>query len=165
MKNVNKKLGVVSCLALIASLSLAGCAPSSYDGAVYSGNQAKTVRNVSYGKIVSIREVKIKEQSATSKILGAGGGGAIGGIAASTIGNGKGKTLATVVGAIGGAIIGNNISEAVSTEKAYEIEVKRDNGYTFVVVQGINNATRNEYYPGRQVAIIGSGDNISVSPR
>lgn len=164
MKSV-KKLSLISCVILATSLPLIGCTPSQYSGDVYTGNQAKTVKTVSYGTILNVREVKIQDQSVTGKVLGVGGGGAIGGIAGSTVGNGKGKTLATVVGAIGGALIGNSVANAVSNERALEIEVKRDDGATFVVVQGVTNANRNDYYPSRRVSIIGSGANISISPR
>ena len=54
-----KKLGLAT--ALLLSLVMAGCAQTDiYSGSVYSGQQAKEARSISYGTIVSVRDVKIR---------------------------------------------------------------------------------------------------------
>lgn len=72
-------------LAVLASLGLAGCANTDiYSGNVYEGSQAKEARSISYGTIVSSRPVKI--QANNEGVIGTIGGGALGGIAGSTVG-------------------------------------------------------------------------------
>lgn len=68
---------VTFALAILMSLGLAGCANTDiYSGNVYEGNQAKEVRSISYGTIVSSRPVKIQADS--QGVLGGFGGGALG---------------------------------------------------------------------------------------
>ena len=88
-----KKFGLAA--ALFASLTLAGCSNTDvYGGDVYRGDQAKEARSISYGTIVSVREVKIQPNSQSA--LGTIGGGALGGIAGSTIGGGRGQALSLI---------------------------------------------------------------------
>ena len=78
--------------AVLMSLTLVGCANEDiYGGNVYSGDQAKEARSISYGTIVSTRPVKI--QADNQGVLGTIGGGAIGGIAGSRIGGGAGQAV------------------------------------------------------------------------
>ena len=60
-----KKLGLAT--ALLSSLVMAGCAQTDiYSGSVYSGQQAKEARSISYGTIVSVRDVKIQANQVSS---------------------------------------------------------------------------------------------------
>ncbi len=75
-----KKFGFAA--ALMAGLTLVGCANTDiYSGSVYRGEQAKEARSISYGTIVSVREVKIQADS--PGVIGTVGGGVLGGIAGS----------------------------------------------------------------------------------
>ncbi len=151
-----KKLGLI--LALTTSLGLAGCANQDvYGGNVYTGSQAKEARSISYGKIVSVRDVLI--QAPTEGVIGGIGGGAIGGIVGSTIGGGKGQEIATAVGAIAGAVIGNKIEQKADQVASMELVIRKDNGKEIVVVQKKEAG----FLPGKRVRIVGSSSDLNVS--
>ncbi|QEM81111.1 glycine zipper 2TM domain-containing protein [Halomonas binhaiensis] len=143
----------------IAALALTGCANTSgYSGNVYSGNQAKAAQSVEYGTISAMRQVQI--QAENSGILGSGGGAIIGGLLGNQVGGGSGRTLATAAGAIGGAMAGSKIEQSANRTAAWELEVRKDNGQTVVVVQKADQP----FQVGQRVRLIGSGSNLSVAP-
>lgn len=151
-----KKFGLAA--SLLASLILTGCANSDiYSGNVYRGDQAKEARAISYGTIVSIRDVKIQAGGQTP--LGAIGGGVIGGIAASIIGGGKGQAIASAVGAIAGAVLGSKVEEKANQVSSLEMVIRKDDGKEIVVVQKKEDG----FVPGKRVRIVGSNADLNVS--
>lgn len=151
-----KKFGFAA--ALMASLTLAGCANTDvYGGNVYRGDQAKEARSISYGTIVSVREVKIQANS--QGVLGPIGGGVIGGIAGSGIGGGTGQAIATAVGAIAGSVIGSTVEEKASQVSSLEMVIRKDDGQEIVVVQKKESG----FVPGKRVRIVGSNADLNVS--
>ena len=148
---------VTVALALMMSIGLTGCANTDvFSGDVYSADQAKEARSISYGTIVSVRPVKI--QADNNGVIGSVGGGALGGIAGSTIGGGTGQAIASVVGAIGGAIVGSKIEEKMSQVNGAEIVIRKDNREEIVVVQKADPS----FQAGRRVRIVG-GSSLNVS--
>lgn len=144
--------------ALFTSLILVGCANTDiYSGSVYNSSQAKEARSISYGTIVSVRDVKI--QADNQGVLGTLGGGALGGITGSTIGGGSGRAVATAVGAIAGAVIGSTIEEKVSQVSSLEMVIRKDDGKEIVVVQKKEDG----FVPGKRVRIVGSNSDLNVS--
>ena len=138
--------------AVLMSLTLVGCANEDiYSGSVYSSDQAKEARSISYGTIVSTRPVKI--QADNQGVIGT-----IGGIAGSGIGGGTGQAIATAVGAVAGAVIGSKVEEKASQVSALEMVIKKDDGKEIVVVQ---KAEAN-LVPGARVRIVG-GSRLNVS--
>ncbi|MCI7480094.1 glycine zipper domain-containing protein [[Pasteurella] aerogenes] len=143
--------------AILMSLGLAGCANQDiYSGNVYSGDQSKEARSISYGTIVSAREVKI--QADNQGVIGTVGGGALGGIAGSGIGGGTGKAIASAVGAIAGAMIGSKVEEKMSQVNSLELVIRKDDGKEIVVVQKYDASL----VPGARVRIVG-GSTLNVS--
>ena len=153
---------VTVALALMMSVGLTGCANTDvFSGDVYSADQAKEARSISYGTIVSVRPVKI--QADNNGVIGSVGGGALGGIAGSaigggTIGGGTGQAIATAVGAIGGAIIGSKAEEKMSQVNGAELVIRKDNREEIVVVQKADPS----FKAGRRVRIVG-GSSLNVS--
>ena len=148
-----KKIAV----AVLMALGMVGCANQDiYGGDVYSSEQSKEARSISYGTIVSTRPVKI--QADNPGVIGSIGGGAIGGIAASGIGGGTGQAIASAIGAVAGAVIGSKIEEKASQVNGLEMVIRKDNGKEIVVVQ------KNEpnLVPGARVRIVG-GSRLNVS--
>ena len=144
-------------LSVLLSLGLVGCANTDeLSGSVYTADQAKEARSISYGTIVSVRPVKI--QADNNGVIGSVGGGALGGIAGSTIGGGTGQAIASVVGAIGGAIVGSKIEEKMSQVNGAEIVIRKDNREEIVVVQKADPS----FQAGRRVRIVG-GSSLNVS--
>lgn len=152
-----KKLGLAA--ALVASLTLAGCANTDvYSGSVYTTAQAKEARSITYGTIVSVRDVTIQAEG-TNGVIGTVGGGVLGGITGSTIGGGRGRDVSTAVGAIVGAVIGNAAEQKVNQVSALELVIRKDDGQEIVVVQKAESG----FVPGKRVRIVGSNSNLNVS--
>lgn len=148
-------------IAALSLLTLAGCTNTSqYSGDVYSGNQTKTSQNVTYGTLVAIRPVQIQADSRTGNLLGGGGGAIIGGLLGRQIGGGSGRELATVAGALGGAVAGTAAEDATNRIRAWEMEIRTDAGEDVVVVQKADR----QFEAGQRVRLIGSGRNVQVAP-
>lgn len=148
-----KKIAVT----VLMALGMVGCANQDiYGGDVYSFEQAKEARSISYGTIVSTRPVRI--QADNQGVIGTVGGGAIGGVAASGIGGGTGQVLASAIGAVAGAVIGNKIEEKASQVNGLEMVIRKDDGREIVVVQ----KAEPNLVPGARVRIVG-GSRLNVS--
>lgn len=144
-------------LAVLMALGMVGCANTDiFSGDVYTADQAKEARSISYGTIVSTRPVKI--QADNQGVIGTVGGGVLGGVAGSTIGGGSGRAVASAVGAIAGAVIGSKAEEKVSQVDALELTIRKDNGQEIVVVQKADPTLTK----GRRVRIVG-GSTLNVS--
>lgn len=55
-------------------------------------------------------------------------GGLIGGVVGHQVGGGRGRDVATVAGAVGGALIGNQVEKSSSTTTEYEVRVRLEDG-------------------------------------
>ena len=135
-------------LALAASaLTLAaGCATN--DGPRdYSAREERVVQSVEYGTVVSVRSVKIDENSAPAGTIA---GAAVGGILGSQIGHGSGSALGAILGAVGGGLAGNAIEHSATEHNGEEITVRLDNGSTVAVTQG----GRADVRPGDRVQVL-----------
>jgi outer membrane lipoprotein SlyB len=103
---------------LCATLTLTGCAPQP----TYQVTQSPPPARV--GTVESLQEVmEPKDPSGAGLIVG----GLVGGGLGSLIGGGSGRTVATVVGALGGAYAGNQIERSQS-QMVYQIGIKYDDG-------------------------------------
>lgn len=116
----------------VSLLATTGCMTQSRSGDVYTRDQARTSQTVHYGTILRVAEVTIE---GTSSGAGTLAGGAMGGALGSTIGGGSGRTIATVGGAIVGALAGSATEKGLTGTAGLEIEVQLDNGEVLVVVQ------------------------------
>ncbi|WP_386692841.1 MULTISPECIES: glycine zipper 2TM domain-containing protein [unclassified Lonepinella] len=145
-------------LAILTAIGVTGCANTDiYSGDVYSGNQSKEARSITYGTIVSARSVKI--QADNQGVIGTVGGGVLGGVAGSSIGGGSGQVLASAVGAIAGAMIGSKVEEKASQVDSLELTIKKDDGNEIVVVQKYDEKLTKA---GTRVRIVG-GSSLNVS--
>lgn len=153
-----KRLIVVA----LAGMTLAGCANNStLSGDVYSASEAKQVQSVTYGTLVGVRSVQI-QGGEDSNVIGAIGGAVLGGFLGNTVGGGSGRSLATAAGAVAGGVAGSNVEGAVNRTQGVELEVRKDDGNTIMVVQKQGN---NRFSVGQRVALASNGRTITVSPR
>lgn len=151
-----------SSIIVIAALTLVGCGNSSlYSGDVYTAADARTVRSVTFGTVESVRPVRVQTNSASQGAFGAIGGAVVGGLLGNTVGGGSGQALATAGGAIAGSAIGSNVENRASQANAVELQIKRDDGSTIVVVQTIVDS---QFFVGQRVRLVGSNNSVSVSP-
>ncbi|MDX6915200.1 glycine zipper 2TM domain-containing protein [Pectobacterium carotovorum] len=153
-----KRLLVVT----LAGITLAGCAnTSTLSGDVYSASEAKQVQTVTYGTIVSTRPVQI-QAGEDSNVIGALGGAVLGGFLGNTVGGGTGRSLATAAGAVAGGVAGQSATSALNRTQGVELEIRRDDGSTIMVVQKQGDT---KFSAGQRVAMASNGRSITVSPR
>lgn len=143
-------------LLLITVALLAGCA-SSKSGDVYSRDQARREQTVRMGIIESVRPVTME---GTKSAVGPMAGAAVGGIAGSTLGHGKGSAVTAVIGAVAGGLAGAAIEEGVTRRQALEISVRLDNGQFLAIVQEGDAA---EFRPGDRVRLLSTGGETRVT--
>ncbi|MGP1685238.1 MAG: glycine zipper 2TM domain-containing protein, partial [Giesbergeria sp.] len=91
------------------------------------------------GVIESVREVEKKGEGSG---LGAAVGGVAGGLLGRQTGNGRGRDVMTVLGAIGGAFAGNAVEKNVKNVKNYEIAIRFDDGTSRLITQDNPTAWR-----------------------
>ena len=60
-------------------------------------------------------------------------GGIVGGVLGHQVGGGRGKDVATVAGALGGALLGNEVEKNRSSVAAWDVRVRLDDGTSRVV--------------------------------
>jgi outer membrane lipoprotein SlyB len=85
------------------------------------------------GVVQSVQEVDSKGAGGSG--IGYAGGAVVGGVLGHQVGEGNGNKLATVVGAVGGALLGNEAEKRVNTSKAFDITVRFDDGSSRVFTE------------------------------
>jgi len=106
------------------------------------------------GQVVSINAVRTAEPTTG---LGALGGAVLGGLAGTQIGNGHGRTAATIVGALGGGLAGNTVEHAVHKATTYDVQVRMEDGS----YRNFGYQTDPGLQTGQRVHV--SGDSLSAS--
>lgn len=146
-----------SLIAAGVCLALCGCM-STLSGDSYSRDEARRVQTVEYGQIVALRPVVLE---GTKTPIGTLAGAAIGGIAGSAVGQGKGSDIAAVVGAVAGGIAGSSVEEAATRSQGVEITVKTQRGDTIAIVQ--QTSAQDDFKVGDTVRLLSSGGTTRVS--
>ena len=85
---------------------------------------------VEYGRVNNSEVFQTQQQQAQGSGLGAILGGVAGAVVGHQFGGGKGRDVATVAGALGGAVAGNSIEKNRNpgVSQAYRVTVQMDNG-------------------------------------
>jgi len=99
------------------------------------------------GTVTDVRAIK-KEGEASGG--GAIIGGVVGGVLGHQVGSGRGKDVATVAGAAGGAYAGHQIEKNQKSTTSYQVTVKMENGATRTFSYGAPTA----YKVGDKVKIV-----------
>jgi outer membrane lipoprotein SlyB len=149
---MGKGMLVVSAAAVLFS----GCV-SQKTGDVYTRDEALREQSVRRATVESVRPVKIE---GTRTGVGAVAGGAVGGIAGSTVGTGKTSSVAAVVGAVGGGLAGQALEEGATRKNGVEITVRLDNGEMRAVVQDDSD----KFFTGQKVRLLTQNGVTRVSP-
>lgn len=143
---------------LISVMALTGCATQIPGANQYNSATAGVIQQVTFGTVLSVRNVQLDgKQSGVGGLAGAG----IGGIAGNQIGGGSGKVVMTILGVVGGAIVGNAIEGRVAKSEGIELTIKTDTGQTVAVAQTVN--PNEAFKPKDRVKIVGSGNNFKIS--
>jgi outer membrane lipoprotein SlyB len=77
------------------------------------------------GVVQNVRQVQQQGQSSGA---GAVVGGVLGGVLGHQIGSGRGNTVATIAGAAGGAVVGNEVEKNRNTSTYWEVSLVMDSG-------------------------------------
>jgi outer membrane lipoprotein SlyB len=136
---------------VLLTFTVAGCAPKSMSGDVYSRERAQKVQVIEYGEVIEVRQILIE---GTKSGAGAIGGGVLGGALGSGVGRGSGTTMAVVGGAILGAVAGSAVEEGATKQSGVEVTVRKDTGQTIALVQGLEPPLR----AGDRVRIVHNPD-------
>jgi outer membrane lipoprotein SlyB len=124
--------GAFAATALAAWVSLTGCGPQPTYQVIQSAPPARV------GTVESIHEV-VEQKDPTGAGLVVGG--LVGGGLGSLVGGGTGRTVATVVGALGGAYAGNRIEKSQG-QVVYQIGIKYDDGSWATIRQATPSGLR-----------------------
>ena len=142
----------------LLTLGLTGCV-SGLQGSTYSRSEARQVQKVEFGTVLSTNPVVIEgKQSGAGQLPGA----IIGGVAGSSVGEGKGQQIFTILGAVGGAVVGSMIEEQATRTQGLELTIKMDSGKTLSIVQEVDNV--NAFREGQRVRVLTQGALARVSP-
>jgi outer membrane lipoprotein SlyB len=140
------------------TVGLTGCV-SGLQGSTYSRSEARQVQEVEFGTVLSTNPVVIEgKQSGAGQLPGA----IIGGVAGSSVGEGKGQQIFTILGAVGGAVVGSMIEEQATRTQGLELTIKMDSGKTLSIVQEVDNV--NVFREGQRVRVLTQGALARVSP-
>lgn len=165
MKHSKSAVSLFTVTALVAALSgCAGMGPSGGMGAGdYNRGQSRQAQSVQFGTIEAIRHVVINGSTGTSSLLGTGVGAILGGVLGNQVGGGRGRDVATVLGAVGGGVAGNAIENHVNTVNGDEITVRLDSGRVIAVTQA---AQPNLFRRGDRVQILTDNQGVTrVAPQ
>ena len=150
-------IGIFLSISLVC-FSLTGCI-SGLEGSSYSRSEARQIQQVEFGAILSTKPVIIEGQRSDWGELS---GVIIGGIAGSSVGEGKGQQIATTLGAIGGAVAASVVEEKATRVQGLELTVKMDSGKILSIVQEVDEI--NQFQKGQRVRVLMQGSLARVSP-
>ena len=97
-----------------------------------------------------IESIQIINDEKEASGVGLVGGAVVGGLLGHQVGGGRGKDVATVVGALGGAFAGNAIEKKTGSTRHYVITVRLDDGSS----RAFNEADPPAWRPGDHVRVI-----------
>ncbi|WP_461536890.1 outer membrane lipoprotein [Spongorhabdus nitratireducens] len=143
-------------LSAVMVMLLAGCM-ADLTGTAYSRGEARQAQTVRYGTVKELELVKIE---GTQSGIGAATGAAVGGIGGSGLGGGKGTTIYSIAGALGGGLLGNWAEERLTRKQGVNITIQLDNGGYLSVVQEVDPAQN--FAIGARVKVLDQGSATRV---
>ena len=118
---------------ILLAIVLASCAAPT-TRTVYVSEDPQAEYSASHGSITKIEQIEV---SGGTSGAGAVIGGIVGGVAGHQVGQGRGKDVATIAGAVGGVLIGNEVEKRNTDPKTfYRVSVRLDNGGLRIFEQG-----------------------------
>lgn len=137
-------LGLGLCmLAACNGRPIASAAGDTYDsstGRVVDARDSSGRLCVECGTVRDIRPVEREERTSG---VGAVVGAIVGGVAGRQVGGGRGRDIATVAGAVGGAVVGNEVEQRRNDdETVYDVRVRMEDGSERVVTVADAGALR-----------------------
>jgi outer membrane lipoprotein SlyB len=145
-------------MVLTGSISSQAFAWNEYDIGRDSRQRNETLGTgrVMAGVVLQTRDIAVQSSTASQTVstsVGALLGGAIG----SKAGKGNGRYVATALGGVLGGLAGNQVGDMISSAKAQEIIVKREDGGLSVLTQA-----ESDLREGDQVYLVESAGKVRV---
>lgn len=121
---LSRKFSIVGSLSALALITACSANPPRNDAVV--NPPPVTSQGITFGNVSNIEIVPVANRtSGGGAILGA----VIGGVLGNQVGGGSGRTAATAVGVIGGAVIGNQVEQRNKRDgEIYRVSVRLDTG-------------------------------------
>ena len=142
-------------MVLAGSLGMTGCAYNSSSPDVYTAGQAQREETVRFGTVESVRAVTISSNDGQPSGLGA-----LGAVAGSAIGGGRGSIATAIIGGIAGAVAGNAVENGTAKRAGLEITVRLDNGDLRAITQ---SSTGEIFQAGDRVRLLSSAGVTRVT--
>jgi outer membrane lipoprotein SlyB len=143
-------------IAAITGLLPRALSQKSADVAPGAVSEAKPVTCPSCGTVESIRPVEVRGDATG---LGVVAGGLTGAVVGHQMGNGRGNTAMTVIGAAGGAFAGNEIEKNMKKHVVYRVTVRMDDGS----FRTLSQASVPAFAPGDKVRVVQGALHASKS--
>lgn len=105
----------------------------------------------------TVESVTPIQRDGTAGGVGAITGGVLGAVVGNQVGGGNGKTLATILGAVGGGFAGNTVEKKMKKETVYQVQVRMEDGSTRTFEQATPTAA------GAKVVV--EGNNLQPAGR
>lgn len=140
----------------VLGLGVGGCA-TGLGGETYSRGEVRRAMTVQYGTVEAVRPVKLE---GTKTPVGPLAGAAVGGIAGSSVGQGRGAAIATVIGAVAGGLAGAAVEEGATRSQGVEVTVRLDNDKLMAIVQDDKGEG---FRPGESVRVLRDGGTMRVA--
>lgn len=145
----------VTALSLTGVAALTGHLPSASAAADKEADAQAEAKRAEAAKMVCnlcgvVESVRLVEHKGEGSGLGAVAGGVAGAVLGNQLGNGNGRTAMTLIGAGGGAYMGNEMEKNSKRSSSYQVRVRLDNG-----------AVRTLYQ--RDVPSIAAGDRVRIA--
>ena len=105
----------------------AACAAALALSGGYAGDAAAQSKGKKCTNCGNVAQIRVSESSDWKKYAAPVGGAVVGGVIGNQFGGGSGKTALTVVGALGGGLLGHK-AESKHRDKVYEVVVRMDDG-------------------------------------
>lgn len=144
----NKAVPTIAGFAGVALMTVLFTSPAhagDYDISAEGKTRSETLSEgrVQQGVVLSVREIRV-ESTTTAQTVSTGIGGLIGGALGSKVGKGNGRLVAGALGAVLGGVSGNMAGDAISSAKAQEVIIKKDDGQLTMITQSDSNLTKGQ---------------------
>ncbi len=107
-----------------------GYPPVAMDSPVVVAQRAPQVVRPVCGNCGTVESATPIQREGAGTGLGAVAGGVLGAVVGNQVGGGNGRTVATVLGALGGGWAGNSVEKKMKNETLYQVRVRMEDGAT-----------------------------------
>lgn len=131
------KIRMMALAVAVGCATLSACTTPGLGGGDYDRGAVRGEQSVRLATVMSVRNVRIE---GTHSGAGALTGAAVGGLAGHTVGQARGNDIATIGGAVAGALLGSVVEQGSTGQTGVEVTVQYDNGRLSAITQGADES-------------------------